>query len=92
MDRRTGQEVTLPQGQVVNSPDSYAILRYDWKSPKSAETANTPTHFRLRKNETFRLPPEDHVYRVAEIRADAVDLTLATAELYTVRARKTAQK
>jgi hypothetical protein len=92
VDRRTGQEVTLPKGQEVNSPESYAILRFDWTQPDAAASAREPLRFRLRKNDTFQLPPEPQVYRVAAIRADAVDVILASGELHSVFAHGPAQK
>jgi hypothetical protein len=85
IDRRTGEQVTLPKGEVVNSPESYAILRYDWAPGEVEPRAKEPVRLRLRKNETFRLAPEALIYRVAQIRPDGVDLVLPDGGMATVR-------
>jgi len=58
--------VGLPFGQVVNSPESYVVLRYLWVKPGEAPTAD----MNKRKDETFKLPGDDNVtYKVVDIKA-----------------------
>jgi hypothetical protein len=86
VDRRTGEAVTLPIGKIADSPESYAILRYDWPAPtRPVSSALEAARFRLRKNETFRLPPNSDAYRVVQIRADGVDLVCPDGAHYTVQ-------
>jgi hypothetical protein len=66
INTKTGQAIPLPIGQVVNSPESYVVLRYLWVEPGKTPTAD----MNKRKDETFKLPPEtDITYKVVDIKA-----------------------
>ncbi len=66
INTKTGQNIPLPIGQVVNSPESYVVLRYLWVEPGKQPTPD----MNKRKDETFKLPPEtDITYKVVDIKA-----------------------
>jgi hypothetical protein len=83
IDRRNGQEVTLPKGEQVNSPESYGVLRHDWLDPRPG-FAKEPQRFRVRLNETFALPPNGDLCRVTRIAPEAVEIALPSGEPYVV--------
>jgi hypothetical protein len=61
----SGNAVVLPLNQVINSPESYMVLRYLWVQPGGQPTAD----MNLRKGATFKLPPEnDKEYKIVDIK------------------------
>jgi len=73
MNKETGAKVVLPRGQVVDSPDSYAIFRYKWVQPGGTET---PPISKAR-SQTFTLPPEpDKTYKLLEIQGQTAEIEL----------------
>jgi hypothetical protein len=81
-DHRTNRTVTLPFRQNVDSPESYAILRYDWSAP--ASNASAP-RFRQRPGDNFILPPTGESYRLKAILSDTVELGLPDGTSHTLR-------
>lgn len=66
VNKTTGKRVTLPLGVVVDSPDSYVVLRYLWAAAGGQPTAD----MNKKKDDTFTLPPEnDKIYKVVDIKA-----------------------
>jgi hypothetical protein len=77
VNKETGVKVVLPLGQVVDSPDSYAILRYKWVQPGGKPTED----FSKARGQTFTLPPElDKTYKLLEIRGQDAEIELPGGE------------
>jgi hypothetical protein len=72
-NKETGAKIVLPLLQIVDSPDSYAIFRYNWSVPGGQKIPDFPK----RRNETFALPPEnDKTYKVIEIKGQETTIEL----------------
>jgi hypothetical protein len=68
INKESGKQVVLPTGVVVDSPESYIVLRYLWVAPGGQPTPD----MNLKKDATFKLPPEtDKIYKVVDIKAPA---------------------
>jgi hypothetical protein len=66
VNKVTGQKVPLPINVVINSPESYLVLRYLWVEPGKQPTPD----MNLKKDQTFKLPPDlDKTYKVLDIKA-----------------------
>lgn len=66
----TGKVVVLPLGVVVDSPESFVVLRYLWVAPGGQPTPD----MNKKKDDTFSLPPEtDKIYKVVDIKAPPAD-------------------
>jgi hypothetical protein len=73
VNKETGAKVVLPLGQVVDSPDSYAVFRYKWMQPGGKPTEDFPKA----RGQTFTLPPEpEKTYKLIEIRGQDADIEL----------------
>jgi hypothetical protein len=73
VNKETGAKVVLPIGQIVDSPDSYAVFRYKWVQPGGQATAD----FSRARQQTFTLPPEvDKSYKLLEIRGQDAEIEL----------------
>jgi len=66
VNKVTKKTIPLPLGQIVDSPESYVVLRYLWVKPGDAPTPD----MKLRKDDTFKLAGEENVtYKVVDIKA-----------------------
>jgi len=73
VNKETGAKVVLPIGQVVDSPDSYAVFRYKWLQPGGQPTAD----FSKARGQTFTLPPEvEKIFKLIEIRGQDAEIEL----------------
>lgn len=82
LNKESGALLVLPLNKIVDSPDSYVILTYDWVLQKIDK-------INKQKGQTFNIPPEtDKVYKVIDIRTDEVDIQLPSGEKRTLRKGK----
>jgi hypothetical protein len=73
VNKETGAKVVLPLGQVVDSPDSFAVFRYKWLQPGGQVTPD----FSKARGQTFTLPPEvEKIYKLIEIRGQDAEIEL----------------
>jgi hypothetical protein len=85
INKETGTVITLPIGKVVDSPESYIVLRYLWFPAGGQEIPP----MNKQKGQTFTIPPNDkEVYKVIDIRPEEVDIQLPSGQKYTLRIRK----
>jgi hypothetical protein len=90
VDDESGKTITLPLGQVVDSPDRQAVFHYLWVEPgKQQDTLK----FAKKKDDTFQLPPEiapqsDKTYKLIDIMGSEVVVELPTGERKTFKVTK----
>jgi hypothetical protein len=88
LNKKTGENLILPKGAIVDSPESHAVIDYFWSPSGTVSTSDgKPTAvFHRRKGETFSIPPvASDTYRVTAIRESEVDLLLPSGETWTLR-------
>ena len=85
LNKESGERLILPLNQVVDSPESYVVLKYMWALPGEKE----PDPINKQKGQTFTIPPENEkVYKVIDIRPDEVDIQLPSGQKLTLRKGK----
>ena len=77
VNKESGEEIIMPYGKEVDSPDSHAVFRYLWVAPGGAKTPDFP----VIKNKTFHVPPEiDKDYKLIDIKGKEAVVELPGGE------------
>ena len=85
INKDTGTVVILPMGQVVDSPESFVVIKYLWVPPSGQAVPD----MNKQKGQTFTIPPNDkEIYKVIDIRPEEVDIQLPSGQKYTLRVKK----
>lgn len=85
LNKDNNETLVLPLNRVVDSPESYVVLHYDWVQPGGQPTPD----INKQKGGTFSIPPEaDKVYKVIDIKPDTVEIQLPSGEKRTLRKEK----
>jgi hypothetical protein len=85
LNKESGEKLMLPIGKIVDSPESYVVIKYLWFPFGGQESAP----MNKQKGQTFTIPPEnDKLYKVIDIRPDEVDIQLPSGQKLTLRKGK----
>jgi len=85
INKETGTVVVLPYLKVVDSPESFVVIKYLWVPPNGQAVPD----MNKQKGQTFTIPPNDkEIYKVIDIRPEEVDIQLPSGQKYTLRVKK----